>query len=203
MPAITRQSLMTLEAYARERKQFRVGVIAHKRTRTLHLGEHVTLLFEDELTMRYQVQEMLRIERIFEEEGIQDELDTYNPLIPDGSNWMATLLVEYEDLVERARMLGQLKGIENCIWMQVEGHARITPIADEDLERQNDTKTSTVHFLRYELTGVMIASLRAGAVLSAGVDHPAYQVEAAVVPEMLRAQLGGGRKPKGGSPPLF
>ena len=189
MPAITRQSLMTLEAYARERKQFRVGVIAHKRSRTLHLGEHVTLLFEDELTMRYQVQEMLRIERIFEEEGIQDELDTYNPLIPDGSNWKATLLVEYEDLVERARMLGRLKGIENCIWMQVGGHARVTPIADEDLERQNETKTSTVHFLRYELTGAMIASLRAGAVLSAGVDHPAYQAKVATVPEPLRQSL--------------
>ncbi|MDE2259354.1 MAG: DUF3501 family protein [Betaproteobacteria bacterium] len=189
MPAITRQSLMTLEAYARERKQFRTGVIAHKRTRTLHLGEHVTLLFEDELTMRYQVQEMLRIERIFEEEGIQDELDTYNPLIPDGSNWKATLLVEYEDLVERARMLGRLKGIENCIWMQVGGHTRITPIADEDLERQNETKTSTVHFLRYELTGAMIASLRTGAVLGAGVDHPAYQAEVAAVPEPLRRSL--------------
>ncbi len=189
MPAITRQSLMTLEAYARERKQFRTGVIAHKRTRTLHLGEHVTLLFEDELTMRYQVQEMLRIERIFEEEGIQDELDTYNPLIPDGSNWKATLLVEYEDLVERARMLGRLKGIENCVWMQVGGHARITPMADEDLERQNETKTSTVHFLRYELTGAMIASLRAGAVLGAGVDHPAYQAKVAAVPDPLRQSL--------------
>ncbi len=194
MTAITRQSLMTLEAYARERKQFRAKVIAHKRARTLHLGEHITLLFEDELTMRYQVQEMLRIERIFEEEGIQDELDTYNPLIPDGSNWKATLLIEYEDLVERARMLGRLKGIENCVWMQVAGHPRIAPIADEDLERQNETKTSTVHFLRYELNAAMMASLKAGAAISAGVDHAAYQVTVAVVPEGLRAQLGADLK---------
>lgn len=189
MPAITRESLMTLEAYARERKQFRTGVIAHKRARTLHLGDHVTLLFEDELTMRYQVQEMLRIERIFEESGIQEELDTYNPLIPDGSNWKATLLIEYEDLVERARMLGRLMNVETRIWMQVAGHARVFPIADEDLERQNETKTSTVHFLRYELTPQMIADLRAGAVLSSGVDHPAYQVELAAVPDALRQSL--------------
>jgi hypothetical protein len=189
MPAITRESLMTLEAYARERNQFRAGVIAHKRARTLHLGDHVTLLFEDELTMRYQVQEMLRIERIFEEAGIQEELDTYNPLIPDGSNWKATLLIEYEDLVERARMLGRLMNVEGRIWMQVAGHARIFPFADEDLERQNETKTSTVHFLRYELTPQMIADLRAGAVLSAGVDHPAYQAELVAVPEALRQSL--------------
>ncbi len=189
MPAISRESLMTLEAYARERKQFRSNIIAHKRARTLHLGDHVTLLFEDELTMRYQVQEMLRIERIFEDAGIQEELDTYNPLIPDGSNWKATLLIEYEDLVERARMLGRLKNVENRIWMQVAGHERVFPIADEDLERQNETKTSTVHFLRYELTPEMIASLRAGAVLGAGVDHPAYQAEMPQVPEPLRQSL--------------
>ena len=189
MPAITRESLMTLEAYARERKQFRTGVIAHKKARTLHLGDHVTLLFEDELTMRYQVQEMLRIERIFEESGIQEELDTYNPLIPDGSNWKATLLIEYEDLVERARMLGRLMNVETRIWMQVAGHARVFPVADEDLERQNETKTSTVHFLRYELTPQMIADLRAGALLRAGVDHPAYQVELSAVPDVLRQSL--------------
>ena len=189
MPAIARESLMTLEAYARERNQFRSRVIAHKRQRTLHLGEHVTLLFEDELTMRYQVQEMLRIERIFEEEGIQDELDTYNPLIPDGTNWKATLLIEYEDLVERARMLGRLKGVETALWLQVAGHGKVHPIADEDLERQNETKTSTVHFLRFELTDPMIASLRAGAPLSAGIDHPAYQAEVAAVPEPLRQSL--------------
>lgn len=189
MPAITRDSLMTLEAYARERKQFRARIIAHKRRRTLHLGEHVTLLFEDELTMRYQVQEMLRIERIFEEEGIQNELDTYNPLIPDGTNWKATLLIEYEDLVERARMLGRLKSVETALWFQVAGHERVFPIADEDLERQNETKTSTVHFLRFELTQPMIFSLRAGAPLAAGVAHPAYQAEVAAVAEPLRQSL--------------
>lgn len=189
MPAITRESLMTLEAYARERKKFRARLIPHKRTRTLHLGAHVTLLFEDELTMRYQVQEMLRIERIFEEAGIQDELDTYNPLIPDGTNWKATLLIEYEDLVERARMLGRLKGVETSLWLQVAGHDRIFPVADEDLERQNETKTSTVHFLRFELTLAMIGSLRAGAPLAAGVDHPAYQAEIPAVPESLRQAL--------------
>ncbi|MDE1942711.1 MAG: DUF3501 family protein [Betaproteobacteria bacterium] len=189
MPAITRESLMTLEAYARERKQFRSRVIAHKRQRTLHLGDHVTILFEDELTMRYQVQEMLRIERIFEEDGIQDELDTYNPLIPDGTNWKATMLIEYEDLVERARMLGRLKGIEAAVWIQVAGHERVHPLADEDLERQNETKTSSVHFLRFELTRSMIASLRAGGFLSAGVSHSAYQVEVPSVPESLRQSL--------------
>src|SRR5487761_1960906 len=131
MPAITRESLMTLEAYARERKQFRSRVIAHKRARTLHLGEHITLLFEDELTMRYQVQEMLRIERIFEDAGIQDELDTYNPLVPEGCNWKATLLIEYEDLIERARMLGRLIGVETRVYMQVAGCERVYPIADE------------------------------------------------------------------------
>ena len=189
MPAISRDSLMTLEAYARARPQFRARVIVHKRQRTLHLGDHVTLLFEDELTMRYQVQEMLRIERIFEERGIQDELDTYNPLIPDGTNWKATLLIEYEDLVERARMLGRLKGVENALWLQVAGHERVFPVADEDLERQNETKTSTVHFLRYELTEPMIASLRAGAPLGAGVQHPAYSAEVPIVAESLRQAL--------------
>ncbi|MDE2342609.1 MAG: DUF3501 family protein [Betaproteobacteria bacterium] len=189
MPAITRESLMTLEAYSRERKQFRSRVIAHKRQRTLHLGDHVTLLFEDELTMRYQVQEMLRIERIFEEEGIQDELDTYNPLIPDGTNWKATMLIEYEDLVERARMLGRLKGIEAAVWIRVAGHERVYPVADEDLERQNETKTSTVHFLRFELTRSMIDSLKEGGLLSAGVSHSAYQAEVPSVPESLRQSL--------------
>lgn len=189
MPAITRDSLLTLEAYSKARPQFRTQVIAHKRMRTLHLGEHVTLLFEDELTMRYQVQEMLRIERIFEEAGIQDELDIYNPLVPEGCNWKATLLIEYEDLIERARMLGRLMGVETRVFMQVAGSERVYPIADEDLERQNETKTSTVHFLRFELTTAMIAALRSGAVLSAGVDHAAYQALLSPVPLTLRESL--------------
>ena len=131
-------------------------MLAHKKPRTVHLGEHVTLLFEDELTIRYQVQEMLRIEKIFEDAGIQDELDAYNPLVPDGSNWKATMLIEYEDVDERKRMLARLKGIEDRVWVQVEGQPRVYAIADEDLERENDEKTSSVHFLRFELTPPMI-----------------------------------------------
>src|SRR5688572_23951494 len=137
MAGISRENLLTLEAYARERNAFRARVIAHKKTRTVHLGRNVTLIFEDELTMRYQVQEMLRAERIFEEEGIQDELDAYNPLVPDGSNWKATMLIEYPDVDERQRMLARLIGIEDRVWVQVEGHARVHAIADEDLEREN------------------------------------------------------------------
>ena len=137
MPIITRESLLTLEAYARDRKDFRARVLEHKKARTVHLGQHLTLLFEDELTIRYQVQEMLRIEKIFEEAGIQDELDTYNPLVPDGRNWKATLLVEYEDVEERKRALARLKGIEDRVWVQVDGQPRVQAIADEDLEREN------------------------------------------------------------------
>ena len=171
---ITRDSLLTLESYARERNEFRARVLAHKRARTVHLGEHLTLLFEDELTIRYQVQEMLRIEKTFEDAGIQDELDAYNPLVPDGENWKATMLVEYEDVEERRRMLARLKGIEDRVWVQIETHPRVYAIADEDLERENEEKTSSVHFLRFELKPSMIASLKSGAALSIGVDHPQY-----------------------------
>src|SRR6187401_9291 len=155
MPRITRDSLMTLEAYARERAQFRSRVMAHKKDRTLHLGEHVTLIFEDELTIRYQVQEMLRVERIFEEEGIQDEIDAYNPLIPDGRNLKATMMVEYEDEAERRAALARLHGVEDRTWIRVEGCERVFAIADEDLDRENEEKTSSVHFLRFELTREM------------------------------------------------
>jgi hypothetical protein len=175
MPHITRESLMTLEAYAKVRKDFRANVMAHKKARTVHLGKHVTLLFEDEMTMRYQIQEMLRAERIFEEEGIQDELDAYNPLIPDGSNWKATMLIEYEDVAQRQAALARLKGVEDRVWVQVSDGPRVYAIADEDLERENDTKTSSVHFLRFELDAASRQALRAGAPLSMGVDHPAYQ----------------------------
>ncbi len=150
MARIARDSLLTLEAYARERKDFRARVLAHKKPRSVHLGEHVVLLFEDELTIRYQVQEMLRIEKIFEEAGIQEELDAYNPLVPDGNNWKATMQVEYEDVEERRRVLARLKGIEDRVWVKVEGQPRVYAIADEDLERENDEKTSAVHFLRFE-----------------------------------------------------
>ena len=172
-PRITPESLMTLEAYAKSRRDFRAKVIAHKKDRTVHLGEHVTLLFEDELTMRYQIQEMLRIERIFEEAGIRDEIEAYDPLVPDGRNLKATMLLEYEDPDERKRALARLRGIEDRVWIEVAGHARVHAIADEDLERENAEKTSSVHFLRFELDDAMVAALRRGAALSIGVDHPA------------------------------
>lgn len=167
-------SLMTLEAYAKARKEFRAKVIAHKKNRTVALGNHLTLIFEDEITIRYQVQEMLRVERIFEEEGIRDELGAYNPLIPDGSNWKATMLIEYPDVDERHAMLALLKGIEDQVWVQVAGSDRVYAAADEDLERENEEKTSAVHFLRFELTPAMKRALADGAGLGIGVDHPAY-----------------------------
>ena len=188
-PRITRDSLLTLESYARERNDFRTRVLAHKKPRTVHVGEHVTLLFEDELTIRYQVQEMLRIEKTFEDAGIQDELDAYNPLVPDGENWKATMLVEYEDVEERRRMLARLKGIEDRVWVQIETHPRVYAIADEDLERENEEKTSSVHFLRFELKPSMIASLKSGAALSIGVDHPQYTATLRAVPEATRTAL--------------
>ena len=179
MPQITRDSLMTLEAYAKARPEFRARVLAHKKPRSVRVGEHVTLLFEDELTIRYQVQEMLRIEKTFEEAGIQDELDAYNPLVPDGSNWKATMLIEYDDPDERKTALARLKGIEDRTWVQVEGCARVYAIADEDLDRENEEKTSSVHFLRFELTPEMVAALKYGVGLAIGVDHANYE---AVIP---------------------
>ncbi len=189
MPRITRDSLMTLEAYARERPQFRSRVMAHKKDRTLHLGEHVTLIFEDELTIRYQVQEMLRVERIFEEAGIQDELNAYNPLIPDGANWKATMMIEYPDVEERGRMLARLIGIEDRVWVQVEGHARVHAVADEDLERETEEKTSAVHFLRFELDGVMAGAVKRDARLAAGIDHPQYRAAIDDLPPAVRSSL--------------
>jgi hypothetical protein len=195
MAKITRDSLMTLEAYARARDEFRARVIEHKRKRTLHLGESVTLLFEDELTIRYQVQEMLRTERIFEEAGIQDELDAYNPLVPDGSNWKVTMMIEYPDVEERQRMLAKLIGIEDKVWVKVDGHPRVYAIADEDMERENADKTSAVHFLRLELDQPMVAVLKRGAGLAAGVDHPQYRATidqvGAAVRQALIADLDG------------
>ncbi len=181
MPRITRESLLTLEAYARARKEFRAKVLAHKKPRTIHLGEHLTLVFEDELTLRYQIQEMLRIEKTFEDAGIQDELDAYNPLVPDGTNLKATMLIEYEDVDERRVALGRLKGIEDRVWVQVEGCPKVHAIADEDLERENAEKTSAVHFLRFEFSPEMIAALKYGVGLGIGVDHPNY---AAAIPAL-------------------
>ena len=184
---IKRDSLLTLEAYAKQRPQFRAKVIEHKKLRTVQLGANLTLQFEDELTVRYQVQEMLRIERIFEEDGIQHELDAYNPLIPDGGNWKATMMLEYPDAEERRRRLAELKGVERKVWVEVEGAPRVWAIADEDLERENDEKTSSVHFLRFELERAARERLRAGARVSLGVDHPNYSARVELSPEQKSA----------------
>jgi len=187
MPPITRDSLMSLEAYSRARPEFRARVMAHKRHRTVPVGDNVTLIFEDELTIRYQVQEMLRVERIFEEEGIEEELAAYNPLIPDGGNWKATMMIEYPEVEVRQRMLAKLIGIEDRVWVQVVGHPRVYAVADEDLERATEVKTSSVHFLRFELQPDMVRTLKAGAALSIGIDHPEYS---ATVPSMDSATRG-------------
>jgi len=189
MPKLTPDSLLTLEAYAKARKDFRAQVIAHKKHRTVHLGEHVTLLFEDELTMRYQVQEMLRAEKIFEEHGIQEEIDAYNPLIPDGRNFKATMMIEYEDEKERRAALAKLKGVEDKTWIRVEGLQRVYAIADEDLERENEEKTSAVHFLRFELTKEMAEALKYGVGLAMGVDHANYDATLDPIPAPIRAAL--------------
>jgi hypothetical protein len=186
---LNRSDLMSLEQYAEARREFKDRVIAHKRDRRIALGTNASLYFEDRLTMQYQVQEMLRIERIFEADGIQEELDAYNPLIPDGSNWKATFMVEFPDVDERRAMLKQLVGIEDHVYVQVEGCDRVTPVADEDLDRDTADKTSAVHFLRFELTDDMIAALKDGAALAAGIDHPSYQVEISPVPQNVRDSL--------------
>ena len=180
---------MTLEAYARARPEFRRRVMAHKKHRTVSLGEHVTLIFEDELTIRYQIQEMLRAERIFEEDGIQSELDAYNPLIPDGANWKATMLIEYPDEQERRQMLARLIGVEDRVWVEVDGHPRVHAVADEDMERESDTKTSAVHFLRFDVGAPAARALKAGAGLAMGVDHPDYSATLAGVGPETRQSL--------------
>jgi hypothetical protein len=187
--AITRESLLTLEAYAKARPALRAEIIEHKKKRTVHLGNHVSLLFEDEKTLRYQVQEMLRIERIFEEEGIQSELDAYNPLVPDGSNFKATMLIEYDNAAERKHALAKLIGIEDHLFIQVEGQARVHAIADEDLDRENDEKTSAVHFVRFELTQPMKDALKSGAQMMLGCDHPNYPAHLEELPLETLASL--------------
>jgi hypothetical protein len=189
MAVITAESLMSLEQYAKTRKEYRAKVLAHKKDRTLMLGGHITLVFEDETTMRYQIQEMLRVERIFEEEGIRDELNAYNPLVPDGSNWKATMLIQYPDIEERRKALAGLIGVEDRVWVGVEGHPRVHAIADEDLERETDEKTSSVHFLRFELTAQMKQALKQGAGVSIGVDHPNCTVTIDPVPGQVRDAL--------------
>src|SRR3954465_13971911 len=187
MQKLAVEDLLTLERYARERPAFRTRVMEHKRDRQLAVGPHVTWLFEDRLTMQYQVQEMLRAERIFEPEGIAEELESYNPLIPDGGNWKVTLLIEFPDESERRRQLSQLKGIEGRCWVQVAGHERVLAIADEDLERENDEKTSAVHFLRFELSSPMRQALRAGAAGPVGADHPQYRASAELASDVRSA----------------
>ena len=183
------EDLFSLEQYAKQRPEFRPKVIAHKRNRTLQVGPNATWLFEDRLTVQYQVQEMLRIERIFEAEGIADELAAYNPLIPDGSNWKVTLLIEFPDSAERRVALAKMKGIEDRCWVRVAGHERVFAIADEDLERENEEKTSSVHFLRFELDAAMRKAVREGAAIAMGVDHAAYTARVGSVGDEVRAAL--------------
>jgi hypothetical protein len=189
MEKLTPKDLMPLEQYARERMAFRERVLAHKRNRQSAVGPNVTWLFEDRLTIQYQVQEMLRAERIFEPEGIAEELEAYNPLIPDGSNWKVTMLIEFPDPAERARQLAILKGIEDACWVQVKGHGKVFAIADEDLERENEEKTSSVHFLRFELKPEMIESLKGGEEVSIGIEHTNYNHTAQALSEDVRQAL--------------
>ncbi len=186
---LSHSDLYSLEDYARMRDEFRARVLEHKQHRQIALGDHVTLHFEDSLTMQYQIQEMLRIEKIFEPQGIQDELDSYNPLIPDGSNWKATMLIEYEDAAERQIALQRLVGIEARVWVQVEGGERIFAIADEDMDRATEDKTAAVHFLRFELGAADVSRLRGGAALLLGIDHAEYSIDAGPVVETVRESL--------------
>ncbi len=189
MQKLTRDDLMSLEQYSAARDAFRSKVMNHKRDRRIDLGTNAALYFEDRLTMQYQVQEMLRIERIFEVDGINDELNAYNPLVPDGSNWKATFMVEFPDEDERRTMLQRLIGVEDRVYVQINGHERVYAIADEDLERSNEQKTSAVHFLRFEFSSDQVASLRNGATLAAGIDHASYMVEISPVAGNIRQSL--------------
>ena len=189
MSKLTRDDLFSLEEYAEKRPEFRAKVLEHKRPRQVHLGPNATLYFEDSLTMQYQIQEMLRIEKIFEKGGIQDELDAYNPLIPDGSNWKATFMVEYEDVEERKVALAKLIGVEDKVWVQVKGFDKVFAIADEDLERDTEEKTSSVHFLRFELTPAMVDAAKGGAGIAMGIEHENLTVEVDPVAATTRDSL--------------
>ena len=186
----TADSLMTLEAYSKFRKTHKAEVLAHRKLRSVHLGEHITLQFESETTIRYQIQEMLRIEKIFEEEGIQQEIDAYAPLVPEGSNWKATMLIEYPDVNERKRELARLIGVEDRMFIEVEGHARVYAIADEDLDRENDEKTSAVHFVRFEFDAATKAALKAGASAKLGCDHTNYPAHTTIAEDALASLAG-------------
>ena len=187
---ISHASLLSLEAYSKIRKSSQLAAIAHRRLRSVHLGEHITLQFEDEQTIRRQVQEMLHIEKIFDEEGIQSEIEAYAPLVPDGSNWKATMLIEYPDAHERKRELARLIGVEDRMFVEVEGHARVLAIADEDLDRSTDEKTSAVHFLRFEFSPAQCAAVRAGAAVKIGCDHTHYPAHTVIVAETLASLAG-------------
>lgn len=189
MEKLTRQDLYSLEEYSAMRAEYRKKLIEHKKSRVLRLGEHATLHFEDRLLMQYQIQEMLRAEKIFEADGIQEELDAYNPLIPDGSNWKATFMLEYDDENIRKLRLAELIGIEKKVWIAVEGFAKVSPICNEDLERETEEKTSSVHFMRFELTDEMVAAAKNGAEISAGIDHEKYSVTIDALAENIRASL--------------
>ena len=182
---ITPDNLMSLEAYSKYRKTNKESILAHRKLRSVHLGENMTLQFESEMTVRYQIQEMLRIEKIFEEDGIVQEIDVYAPLVPDGSNWKATMLIEYPDENERRRELARLIGVEDRMFIEVEGHARVYAIADEDLDRENDEKTSAVHFVRFELEAAMRKAVLAGAGVKLGCDHTNYPAHINIAPETL------------------
>ncbi|MBK9340116.1 MAG: DUF3501 family protein [Rhodoferax sp.] len=182
---ITPDNLMSLEAYSKYRKTNKESILAHRKLRSVHLGENMTLQFESEMTVRYQIQEMLRIEKIFEEDGIVQEIDAYAPLVPDGSNWKATMLIEYPDENERRRELARLIGVEDRMFIEVEGHARVYAIADEDLDRENDEKTSAVHFVRFELDAAMRKAVLAGAGVKLGCDHTNYPAHTNIAPETL------------------
>jgi hypothetical protein len=187
---LNREDLYSLEKYAAIKTEFRSKVMEHKKNRRVPIGEHATLYFEDALTMQYQVQEMLRLERIFEADAIQEELDVYNPLIPDGSNWKATFMVEYEDVEERKKALAKLTGIENTIWVKVGNFDKVFAIANEDLDRTEPDKTSAVHFMRFELSPEMVTTAKNGAGIKAGIDHPAYTAEVELTP-VKRNSLAG------------
>ena len=190
MKTITRDSLMTLEAYSKARRDIKAEVIPHRRLRSVALGEHITVQFEDEKTIRYQIQEMLHIEKIFDEDGIRSEIDAYLPLVPDGSNWKATMLIEYTDVHERKRELARLIGVEDRMFVEVEGHPRVYAIADEDLDRENDEKTSSVHFVRFEFTADAREAVRAGASVKLGCDHPNYPAHLTIPAETLASLAG-------------
>jgi hypothetical protein len=189
MNRLSVSDLFSLEQYARQRGDFRTKVLSHKRHRQVAIGPNTMWLFEDRITIQYQVQEMLRAERIFEPEGIAEELEAYNPLIPDGQNWKVTLLIEFPDAEQRRVALEKLKGVEDRCYVRVAGFERVYAIADEDLERENDEKTSSVHFLRFELSAEMIVALRGGSGLSIGIDHPQYKHAIEAVPDSVRAAL--------------